>query len=95
MPPWKAGVSFVASDRAISLAVAAETFGQSPARDYLLITDPMLVALVDEALAARLLTLRESKNQPPPGLDYASNADYDDAGEVARVRRDARSESDV
>lgn len=56
---------FVKSERALSLAIAARTFGVSPAKTYLGLDDPVRVALVDEALAMRLLTL----NAEPAAAD--------------------------
>lgn len=56
--------------------MAARTFGQSPARTYLGLTDPYLVTAIDEALALRLLALQSSeKSKLPPGMRYATDAD--------------------
>ena len=44
----------MASPRALSIARTAERFGQSPSRAYLGLGDPVMVTLVDEALALRL-----------------------------------------
>ena len=63
----------------MTLALAGQTFGQSPALTYLRIEDPLLVALVDEALAVRLTIMQSKASQPsklPADLRYATEADY-------------------
>lgn len=51
----------------------------SPARTYLAIDDPVLVAMVDEALAVRLMALaQESPREPETGVTVAPDSMYED-----------------
>ena len=68
----------MASERALTLGLAAKTFGQSLAKSYLGLSDPLLIALIDEAVAMRLL----EREVTPDAAKYASEADYDDADEM-------------
>ena len=68
------------------LAMAGRTFGQSPARTYLGLVDPILVSAIDEALAVRLLL--ELSGAPaglPEPMKLATEFDYDDAMDVAEL----------
>lgn len=63
----------------------AQRFGQSPARDYLGIRDPVLRLAIDDALHQRLV-LAERAGKPsglPDGLRYATDEDFDDSDWVA------------
>ena len=55
--------------------MAARTFGVSPAQTYLGLSDPLLVAAIDEALAVRLVA-SQSSEKPPPGQRFASEDEY-------------------
>ena len=71
--------TFVASERALSLALTARTFGVSPSRTYLGLDDPVLVAAVDEALAMRLMALAaEDGPDPVTGVVVAPDSAYGD-----------------
>lgn len=52
---------FVRSPGALMLGLTAQTFGQSPAKDYLGIGDPVVAYALDEAIALRLLFDRQPK----------------------------------
>jgi len=51
-------------------------FGQSPAREYLGIRDPVLAYAIDDALHQRLIALERGG---APDTQYATDADFDDA----------------
>jgi hypothetical protein len=53
----------------------------SPARTYLNLDDPVLVAMVDEALALRLMGAAEGGAGPDPetGVSVAPESAYEDA----------------
>jgi hypothetical protein len=61
--------------------MTAQTFGQSPSLTYLGIEDPMVAFGVDEALAMRLLALRQADARPDPktGVSVAPESAYEDA----------------
>jgi hypothetical protein len=56
------------------------------------VTDPLLAAAIDEALAVRLLLEMNgnARETLPPGMAYANESDYDDAGEAAEIARMAK-----
>lgn len=71
--------------RALAIARTAERFGRSPATTYLGVTDPVMVTLLDEALALRLSAddaRLHAKAWGKRGIDadqrYATDADYAD-----------------
>lgn len=64
----------------------------SPARTYLTIDDPVLVAMVDEALAMRLMGAagEHGESEMPDGMSIAPESLYDDADEVREMLRTRR-----
>jgi hypothetical protein len=69
----------VGSERALSLALTARTFGQRPS-DLIGVPDPVVALVVDEALALRLMGAGEDESGPDPktGVQVAPESAYDD-----------------